>query len=444
MSLGNITAYLDQYGYIVLFLSLLLEMLALPFPGELLMTYSGFLVHQGNLNWIPSILVAGVGTTIGMTISYWIGYKLGTPFFKKYGQRFHMGPQRIEKTSIWFGKYGNKLLIITCFIPGVRHITGYFSGITRISFRTYALLSYSGAFFWVTTFITLGKILGPQWEQFHTSIKKYLIIGSIIAAVIIIVLYVYKKYKLEIKSLAIKLLAGILSVLHTRKRVGLLLIITTVVTLGLIILMIGLIQDFLGNEFQDFNEIVGLLISLTFKGNWSDTMRLFSLMGSRYVLVTLLILTVFWILRKGHNKKLELLSLGFVVLGGEIFEESLRKIFHTFSPIKHSLENQLLYAFPSEQSLMTFVIYGFIVFFLARTIGKVWLHTFIPLIGLIALVLIAIGKLFMGNQLPSDVVAGYVFGGVWLGLCIILLEILRLLNTMDSKQTSQGCKKREL
>ena len=137
--------------------------------------------------------------------------------------------------------------------------------------RTYALLSYSGAFFWVTTFITLGKILGPKWEQFHTSIKKYLIIGSIIAAVIIIVLYVYKKYKLEIKSLAIKLLAGILSVLHTRKSVGLLLIITTVVTLGLIILMIGLIQDFLGNEFQDFNEIVGLLISLTFKGNWSDT-----------------------------------------------------------------------------------------------------------------------------------------------------------------------------
>lgn len=39
----------------------------------------------------------------------------------------------------------------------------------------------------------------------------------------------------------------------------------------------------------------------------------------------------------------------------------------------------------------------------------------------------------MRNQLPSDASAGDVFGGDWLGFCIILLGILRLLNSMDSK-----------
>jgi membrane protein DedA with SNARE-associated domain len=245
---GNITAYIDQFGYIVLFVSLLLEMIAIPLPGEFLMSYSGFLVYQDHLNWTFSILVAGVGTSIGMTISYWIGYRLGIPFFEKYGSRFHMGPDRIEKTARWFSKHGNKLLILACFIPGVRHITGYFSGITRLPFRTYARYAYSGAFLWVTVFITLGKILGPQWEQFHNSMIKYLIIGSIIAAAILIVVYVYKKYNRELKYLAIKILNVILNLHHSRKRVGLLMAAIAVVTLGFVILMIGMIQEILGNE----------------------------------------------------------------------------------------------------------------------------------------------------------------------------------------------------
>ena len=39
----------------------------------------------------------------------------------------------------------------------------------------------------------------------------------------------------------------------------------------------------------------------------------------------------------------------------------------------------------------------------------------------------------MQVELPSDVAAGYVFGGVWLGLNILLLEILRLLTSIDNQ-----------
>ena len=42
--MGNFTAYMDQFGYIVLFAALLLELIALPLPGEVLMSYTGFLI----------------------------------------------------------------------------------------------------------------------------------------------------------------------------------------------------------------------------------------------------------------------------------------------------------------------------------------------------------------------------------------------------------------
>src|SRR5690625_2415662 len=147
--------------------------------------------------------MAGVGSCSGMTVSYWIGYKLGTPFFQIYGHRIHLGPERIEKTSRWFKKYGNKLLIVAYFIPGIRHITGYFSGMTQISFRTYAIYAYSGAFIWTGTFTSLGKILGPQWEQFHISIKKYFFIGSVIVIILLVILYLLKNYTTKIKQLII-------------------------------------------------------------------------------------------------------------------------------------------------------------------------------------------------------------------------------------------------
>lgn len=429
--MGNLTTYIDQFGYIVLFVSLILELLALPLPGEVLMGYSGFLVFQGHLNWMFSIIIAGVGASIGMTLSYWIGYKLGTPFFEKYGHRFHMGPKQIETISSWFSVHGNKLLIIAYFIPGIRHITGYFSGITRISFRTYALFAYSGAFLWVSVFITLGKILGPQWEQFHTSIKKYLIIGSIVAGIIFVVVVLYKKYKVVLQETAIRILSLILKSIHSRNRVALLLLGTTVVTSGLIVLMVGMIQDFIGNEFHDFDEVVHLLISLIFTKDWTSAMEALSFLGSRTVLLTIILLTLGWIIWKGRNKPLEVFSLAMVVCGGELYEEGLSMIFHKLSPTNWTLMDQLFYSFPSEQSLMTAVIYGFFVFMLVRHSGKVWIHTSVSIFALLLLVLIAIGRLFMQVELPSDVAAGYVFGGVWLGLNMLLLEILRLLKNIN-------------
>ena len=432
--MGNLTTYIDQFGYIVLFIALMLELLALPLPGEVLMSYTGFLVYQGQLNWMLSIIIAGAGAAIGMTLSYWIGYRLGTPFFEKHGHRFHMGPKQIDKISSWFNVHGNKLLIIAYFIPGIRHITGYFSGITRISFRTYALFAYSGALLWVSVFITLGKILGPQWEQFHTSIKKYLIIGSVIAIIIVVAFYLYKKYEASLKATAIRILDVILSSFHSRNRVVLLLLGTTVVTAGLAVLMIGLIQDFIGNEFNDFNEVTRLLISLIFTKEWAGIMDAVYFLGSRTVLLTLILLTLCGIGWRGRNKSIEILSLVIVVCGGELYEESLRILFHKFSPINQSVMDQLFYSFPSEQSLMTAVIYGFFVFIMVRHSGKVWMHTSFVLVTLLLLVFIAISRLFMQVELPSDVAAGYVFGGVWLGLNILLLETLRLLKNIDTKQ----------
>jgi membrane-associated phospholipid phosphatase len=197
------------------------------------------------------------------------------------------------------------------------------------------------------------------------------------------------------------------------------------------ILMIGMIQDFLGNEFQDFNEIAGVLIPLLFNKDWTEFMLAFSYMGSRQVLLVLMLLTLIWILWTSRNKIMEIVALVIVVCGGELYEESLTRIFHKLSPVNVSLIDQLVSAFPSERSLMIVVIYGFFIFLFVRTFRKTWIRTLVPIAGLVILFLIAISLLFFKIEIPSDVAAGYVFGGVWLGLNLLLLEFFRLLKSMN-------------
>ncbi|MBO9598160.1 MAG: DedA family protein, partial [Cohnella sp.] len=186
---------LEQYGYGVLFFALMLELIALPLPGEFIMTYAGLISYQGHLSWLLCIVAAGLGSCIGMTISYWIGFRLGTPFFEKYGRRIHFGPDKWNAVSAWYGRYGNKLLLVAYFIPGVRHMTGLFSGIMRLSFPVYAAFAFTGALIWVSLFISLGRLLGPKWEQYHHTINRYMIVAGVIFAFLLLCVYLYRKNK---------------------------------------------------------------------------------------------------------------------------------------------------------------------------------------------------------------------------------------------------------
>nr|WP_275583912.1 DedA family protein [Scopulibacillus daqui] len=198
----------------------MLELLALPLPTEVLMSYSGVLISEGHLNWIMTIIAAGLGSCAGMTFSYWIGYKLGTPFFEKYGDRIHIGSQRLEKMSNWFRRSGNKVIIIAYFIPGVRHFTGYFSGITKIPFRTYATYAYIGAFIWTGAFISIGKIIGPSWDMYYNSAKKYLLIICAVAAAAAILFLLYRKYRESIISGVLSLFNKLINIFQKRGRAG--------------------------------------------------------------------------------------------------------------------------------------------------------------------------------------------------------------------------------
>ncbi|MGB9809949.1 MAG: DedA family protein [Caldanaerobacter sp.] len=197
MNFETIANLFALHGYIIIFSILTIELIGAPTPGETLLTYCGFLVFQGKLNYFLTIIIATVAVITAITTSYFLGILLNETIIRKYGKYIHLTPKNLEKAHKWFDKYGNHLLLFAYFIPGVRHITGYFSGITRLSFLKFAVHAYPGALIWTTTFVTLGRFLGYNWTLIHTHLKKYFILGGI---ALLIAIFIYYKYILKNKQ----------------------------------------------------------------------------------------------------------------------------------------------------------------------------------------------------------------------------------------------------
>ncbi|MGC4377600.1 DedA family protein [Fictibacillus sp. Mic-4] len=162
-----------RFGYIGLFAALALGIIGLPVPDETLLTFAGYNAFLGKLHFSITLLIAFIGAASGISISYLIGYKLGLPFLKKYGPKLHITEKRIARTRRLFKKYGNFLLILGFFIPGVRHLTAYITGIANIGWRRFMLYAYSGALIWSITFISLGYKLGEKWYIVGKYVHKY-------------------------------------------------------------------------------------------------------------------------------------------------------------------------------------------------------------------------------------------------------------------------------
>lgn len=182
-----------QYGYLVLLLGLPLDFIALPIPpGNSTLTYTGYLSYKGLLHGGIAFASAYFGAILGFTITYLIGYRLGQPLIERYGKWLFLKPSHVEKTRRYYEKYGERLLIVGFFLPGIRQFIGYFMGIIRVPFRRVMLYAYTGLAIWVAAFFTIGYYFGEQWQYIFMLVERYLKYLAIGLASILLIFIIVK------------------------------------------------------------------------------------------------------------------------------------------------------------------------------------------------------------------------------------------------------------
>lgn len=173
---------IHAYGYLGVCGSLMLGMFGLPVPDETIITFTGFLIHKNYFHPLPAFLAAYLGSIGGITLNYLVGRYIGFPVLHRYGPYLHLSDEKIDRGRRWFERYGKIALFVGYFLPGLRHLTAFSAGASRLRYRQFAPYAYSGGFFWVATFLALGYFLGEEWPQITPQFRSYLwmVVGAVV------------------------------------------------------------------------------------------------------------------------------------------------------------------------------------------------------------------------------------------------------------------------
>ncbi len=108
-------------------------------------------------------------------------------------------------------------------------------------------------------------------------------------------------------------------------------------------------------------------------------------------------------------------------LGAVLLDKGLKLIFTRPRPtLWESLIQETSYSFPSGHALGSMVLYGSLAYLLARS------HpSRSPLIygtAAVMIILIGLSRLYLGVHYPTDIIAGYIIGFLWLRICIAIFK----------------------
>ncbi len=81
-------------------------------------------------------------------------------------------------------------------------------------------------------------------------------------------------------------------------------------------------------------------------------------------------------------------------------------------------------SYPSAHAMNSIVIYGLICYYLMNQF-KPWRWLILTLTSILV-ILIGLSRLYLGVHWPTDIIAGYTMGSVWLAIAILILEVIKL------------------
>ena len=195
---------MNSYGYIGVFLLILIENIFPPIPSELILLFGGFMTTYTKLNIIGMIISSTLGSLIGALLLY----KIGTIFSKeklkilisgKLGRVLKLKNSDIDNANKWFTYEGKKTVFFGRFIPLIRSIISIPAGINKMNISKFITYTLLGSVIWNLVLIILGHIVGRNWKAILKIFKLYSRFSLLLLFILLIIL-ITKLYKNKSKE----------------------------------------------------------------------------------------------------------------------------------------------------------------------------------------------------------------------------------------------------
>jgi len=200
---------------------------------------------------------------------------------------------------------------------------------------------------------------------------------------------------------------------------------------------VDLTEELAENNLEEFDRVVtkeviawrndGLTQVLIFITEVGDT--------TGYVVVIALLIAFFLIRR--HNWKY-MLQITAVLLLATLSNMALKEFINRTRPTAEHLVTVSTLSYPSGHAMSAMAFYGFLIFLAMRyKINRILRICLISLLAIL-IFLIGISRIYLGVHFPSDVLAGFMGGLIWVAFCAIVFDIIDLMRKRKTRIGQQA------
>ncbi|MGQ0286103.1 DedA family protein [Pasteurellaceae bacterium 22721_9_1] len=199
-----LVSFFTDYGYWAVLFVLLICGFGVPIPEDITLVSGGIIagLYPENVNVHIMLVVSMIGVLAGDSTMYWLGRIYGVKILRFRPIRKLVNVKRLRMVREKFERYGNRVLFVARFLPGLRAPIYMVSGITqRVSYTRFVLLDFFAAIISVPIWVYLGFYGANNREWLAHQIKTgqtglYIFLG-LLAAFIAFKVYKGKKEKAE-------------------------------------------------------------------------------------------------------------------------------------------------------------------------------------------------------------------------------------------------------
>jgi len=158
----SLQGLIEHAGYALLFIGTLLE-------GETVLVLGGAAARLGylRLEWV--VACAFAGSLLGDQIWFWIGRRYGTRMLA----RREAWRRRVDRIHAQLQRYEVPFLVGFRFVYGIRNLTPFVVGMSRIGAGRFLVLNALGALIWSFTGALVGYLLAQAADALLGDIKRF-------------------------------------------------------------------------------------------------------------------------------------------------------------------------------------------------------------------------------------------------------------------------------
>ncbi|HYZ93190.1 MAG TPA: DedA family protein [Actinomycetota bacterium] len=166
-----LTRTIGDWGYLAIFVAMVLESACIPIPSEITMPFGGLMAASGDLNlWLVG-LVGAVANLVGSWIAYAAGATGGRALVLRYGRYVRIRPHDLDRAEDWFKRYGDRAVFWSRLLPVVRTFISLPAGMARMELVRFSVYSFVGSLPWSLGLAYGGYALGQNWHKLADNLE---------------------------------------------------------------------------------------------------------------------------------------------------------------------------------------------------------------------------------------------------------------------------------